>query len=66
MRFVTISARRLELSGYRVTPADGVPGLWNVAGLAYNVTTNQLHDLADKHGAIEIMSRGVINWTPGA
>jgi len=48
--FVTVSAMSLKAAGYEVTPADGVPGLWNVDGLARDVTTNQLHDLARRFG----------------
>jgi hypothetical protein len=50
MKFFVLSADALERAGFKVTPADGVPGLWNVEGLAHDVTTNQLHDLATKHG----------------
>lgn len=41
---------QLQEAGYAVTPAEGVPGLWNVAGLARDVTTGQLCDLASRHG----------------
>lgn len=48
--FVTVAAQQLKAAGHLVTPADGVPGLWNVDGLARDVTTNQLFDLAARHG----------------
>lgn len=40
----------LRNAGYHVEPADGIPGLWNVAGLASDVTGAQLCDLAKRHG----------------
>ncbi len=49
VRIVAESMERLRSAGYEVSPADGVPGLWDVAGLARDVTTNQLHDLAARH-----------------
>lgn len=50
VRWVVLSIDALQRAGFHVFPAEGVPGLWNVEGLARDVTTNQLHDLADKHG----------------
>lgn len=48
--FAIIAKRMLDEAGHTVTPADGIPGLWNVEGLARDVTTNQLCDLAERHG----------------
>jgi hypothetical protein len=49
--YSTLAMQSLEKAGYKVTVADGcIPGLWNVQGLASDVTTNQLLDLADSHG----------------
>lgn len=52
MRFAVIAFERLRSAGHPVTPAGDIPGLWNVEGLARDVTTNQLLDLADQHGAL--------------
>jgi hypothetical protein len=48
--FTVVAFKMLELAGHRVTAADRVPGLWNVDGLAHDVTTAQLHQLAQQHG----------------
>jgi len=50
--YSVLAMQSLENAGYKVTVAEGgVLGLWDVQGLASDVTTNQLLDLADKHGA---------------
>lgn len=51
MPFVTIARERLRAAGYDVVPTN-IPGLWDVPGIANDVTTGQLHDIADRHGAI--------------
>ena len=38
--------RILKNAGLGVTPAEGVPGLYDVHGVAYDVTFNQLIDIA--------------------
>jgi hypothetical protein len=48
--YAIVAKKMLEQAGYQVTPADRVPGLWNVEGLARDVTINQLIDLAQQHG----------------
>lgn len=69
MPYITITIDRFRLAGHEVTPADGVPGLWNVAGLARDVTTNQLHELAERHCApyvVPFFPRGMIITEPGS
>jgi hypothetical protein len=48
--FTIVAIHQLQEAGYRVTPADGVPGLWNIEGLANDVTTGQLCALSEQHG----------------
>ena len=43
-----IVADRLRQAGYAVTAAD-IPGLWDVAGIANDLTTGQLIDVAQRH-----------------
>lgn len=45
--FTAVATQMLRDAGYKVTPADMVPGLWDVEGLARDVTTAQLHQLAE-------------------
>jgi hypothetical protein len=49
--FTIVAIEQLKAAGYSVSVAEGVvPGLWNVEGLACDVTTGQLCDLAKQHG----------------
>lgn len=48
--YTIIAVRMLEAAGHKVTPADGVPGLYDVEGLARDVTLGQLRQLAAEHG----------------
>ena len=56
MKLAIVAMQQLDAAGHKVSPADGVPGLWNVDGLARDVTTNQLFDLAERHGVISMPS----------
>lgn len=56
--FTAVATQMLRDAGYKVTPADMVPGLWDVEGLARDVTTAQLHQLAKQHGFAQIMPVG--------
>lgn len=66
--FTVIAIQMLQNAGHEVTPAEGVPGLWNVAGIANDVTTNQLVDLAEKYGApaFPVCAGPVIDWRAGS
>ncbi|MBX9645354.1 MAG: hypothetical protein K2W91_14815 [Novosphingobium sp.] len=55
----------LENAGYSVTPADRVPGLWNVADLARDITTNQLRQLAREHGKLLNPGGATFRMDPG-
>jgi hypothetical protein len=44
-----IAFRMLEAAGYKVTPTD-IPGLWDIEGLARDVTLGQVRQLAGEHG----------------
>jgi hypothetical protein len=48
--FIFVAFEMLKAAGHPVTPAGDIPGLWNVEGLANDVTTGQLLDLARQHG----------------
>lgn len=48
--FNYVAFKMLEAAGYSITPADGIPGLWNIEGLARDVTLGQMRDLAERHG----------------
>jgi hypothetical protein len=49
--FTVVAIEQLKAAGYSVTVAEGViPGLWNVEGLAHDITTGQLCDLARQLG----------------
>lgn len=48
--FTIVAMHMLDAAGHKVTPAGDIPGLWNVEGLARDVTTDQLLDLAKQHG----------------
>lgn len=48
---ITVATLELRNAGHDVQPAEGVPGLWNVQGLAYDITSGQLLDLARQHGS---------------
>jgi hypothetical protein len=50
VRFVVAAVDMLQRAGHPVSPADGVPGLWNVEGIANDLTTAQLLEVAGKHG----------------
>lgn len=45
-----VAMQMLDDAGFKVTSAERVPGLWNVDGLARDVTTNQLLQLASQYG----------------
>lgn len=47
--FTYVAFKMLEAAGHRVSPTD-IPGLWNVEGIANDVTLNQLRQLAEQHG----------------
>lgn len=47
--FTVVAFRMLEAAGYTVTPTN-IPGLWDIEGLARDVTLGQLRQLAEKHG----------------
>lgn len=47
--FTIVAMKMLEAAGYQVTPTD-IPGLWDVQGLANDVTLGQLRQLAEQHG----------------
>jgi len=55
-----LALKWLRAAGYEVTPADGVPGLWDIDGLARDVTINQLFQLATRHGNISPAERSVL------
>lgn len=59
---MTTFAIRLEQAGYQVLPTD-VPGLFDVPGLARDVTLGQLCDLASRHGAINVGSSSFLKQT---
>jgi hypothetical protein len=48
--FAMEALRWLENAGFRVEPAEGVPGLFNVEGLARDLTVAQVTSLAQRHG----------------
>lgn len=50
MMFAMEAKMRLENAGYRITLADGVPGLFDVEGLGRDLTLGQIRDLAARHG----------------
>jgi hypothetical protein len=56
MKGALIAARRLEEAGHPVTEAEGVPGLFNVAGIAGDVTIGQLVDIAAQRGLMPVYS----------
>jgi hypothetical protein len=55
VHYVTVAADMLERAGHRVTPAGGVPGLWNVEGIGNDLTTAQLLEVAGKRGMLPPM-----------
>jgi len=63
--YVTFSAESLKRAGYEVRPTD-IPGLWDIDGLARDVTTGQLHDLARRHGGLVFAPRNVLHPHPGS
>jgi hypothetical protein len=50
VHYTFVAIKMLEAAGHKVTAADRVPGLWDVDGIAADVTTGQLHQLAEQHG----------------
>lgn len=48
--FTVIAAKMLNDAGHHVSPADGIPGPWNVEGIGRDLTTGQLCDVARQHG----------------
>jgi len=52
MMLTMVAIEKLRAAGYHVQPADGVPGLWNVDGLARDVSSGQLAQIATAHGAL--------------
>lgn len=61
--FFVEAKRRLDAAGHTVTVAEGVPGLFNVEGLARDVTSGQLLQLAAEHGAHIFPSRNYMLQT---
>jgi hypothetical protein len=45
-----LAIEALERAGHRVSPADRVPGLYNIDGVARDVTAGQLFQLSQSHG----------------
>jgi hypothetical protein len=52
--YAAVAFRQLKDAGHEVTPADGIPGLWDIAGIARDVTTGQLMAIANERGATPI------------
>jgi len=52
--YAVVAFQHLKDAGHEVTPADGVPGLWDIAGIARDVTTGQLIAIANERGATPI------------
>jgi hypothetical protein len=50
VHYTVIAVAMLDAAGHKVTPAGDIPGLWNVAGIADDVTTGQLCQIAEQHG----------------
>lgn len=48
--YATLAIDALGNAGHAVTPADRVPGLFDVAGIARDVTVGQLWQLSQQHG----------------
>lgn len=48
--YATIATEALSRAGHAVTAADWVPGLYDIDGIARDVTVGQLFQLAQQHG----------------
>ena len=49
--YAHLAVEAMERGGYRVSPADRVPGLYDIEGLARDVTIDQLWMLSQSYGA---------------
>jgi len=50
--FLELAADVLQRAGHPVTSAEGIGGLWDVAGIGRDLTAGQVLDIARRFGGI--------------